>query len=361
MILSTEKITHFQERFPLVSAPLCAKGGFIMSFSLPHRPRRLRRNPANRALARETRVQASDLIYPLFLCEGPGKKEPILTLPGQFRWSVDTVVDECARAHALGIRAVNLFGSSSQKSPMGESASDPDGIVPRAIRALKNALPSLCVQSDVALDPYTSHGHDGLLHEGEIDNDATLVALQHMALVHAEAGADWVSPSDMMDGRVGAIRHFLDLNGHNRVSILSYTAKYASCFYGPFRGALDASPLQGPPDKRSYQMDPANRREALREAALDAAEGADALMVKPAGYYLDVLHELKRVVALPVAAYQVSGEYAMIHAAAEKGWIPLEAAMRESLLCIKRAGADMILTYFAPEMAQSLQRSPEDP
>jgi len=208
----------------------------------------------------------------------------------------------------------------------------------------------------LALDPYTDHGHDGILLKGMVDNDATVAALQKMALCHAEAGADWVSPSDMMDGRVGAIRHFLDMHGHIGVSILSYTAKYASCFYGPFRGALDAAPLGVLPDKKTYQMDPANRPEALREARPDLAEGADPLMVKPASHHLDVLLALGRTFHPPLAAYQVSGEYAMIHAAAEKGWIDLERAMVESLTCIRRAGADMILTYFAPEMARWLQQ-----
>ncbi len=332
-----------------------------MTFSLTQRPRRLRRSAANRGLLRETRVHVSDLVYPMFVIEGEGRVEAIPSLPGCDRFSVDRLVEECGRLRDLGIGTVNLFGSGAAKSPMGESSADPDGLIPRAVRALKAALPDLCVQTDVALDPYTTHGHDGVMIDGEIDNDATLAALQRMALVHAQAGADWVAPSDMMDGRVGAIRHYLDLNGHSRVCILSYTAKYASCFYGPFRGALDTAPLGGGLlDKRTYQMDPANRLEALREAALDAAEGADALMVKPAAYYLDVLREIKNEVRLPVAAYQVSGEYAMIHAAAEKGWISIEAAMRESLLCIKRAGADMILTYFAPAMARSLQELPED-
>lgn len=326
-----------------------------MSYHLPRRNRRLRASAPNRGLQRETRLHPQQLIYPMFLCEGKGEKQAIDSLPGQFRYSPDRLVEVCADNFAKGIHTVNLFGNTRDKSPGGEAALDPDGLVPSAIRLLKQQLPSLNVQSDLALDPYTSHGHDGILLHGRVDNDATVDMLQRMALTHAEAGVDWVAPSDMMDGRVGAIRHFLDMNGHLHVNILAYTAKYASCFYGPFRGALATAPLQQLADKKTYQMDPANRREALREARLDVMEGADAIMVKPASHYLDVVRSLKDNFDLPVAAYQVSGEYAMIHAAAEKGWIDLTAAMAESLTCIARAGADMILTYFAPEMAQHLQ------
>ncbi len=326
-------------------------------YDLPHRPRRLRQSPAHRGLVRETRLSAENLIYPMFLCEGQGEKQPIGTLPGQFRWSVDRLVETCADLIPLGIRTVNLFGQSTQKDPRGSSALDPDGLVPRAVRALKAELPDLCVQTDVALDPYTDHGHDGILVDGRIDNDASLDILARMAVLHGEAGADWVAPSDMMDGRVGVLRAALDAAGLTQTCILAYSAKYASCFYGPFRGALDAAPLQGPPDKKTYQMDPANRMEALREVELDIREGADAVMVKPAGMYLDVVLAVKQQSRLPVAAYQVSGEYAMIHAAAEKGWIDLEKAMLESVLCIRRAGADMILTYFAPELARTLNES----
>lgn len=327
------------------------------SYALPCRPRRLRQSPAHRGLMRETRLSVENLIYPVFLCEGTDQKQPIDTLPGQFRWSVDRLTPFCADLMSLGIGTVNLFGQSTAKDASGSSALDPEGLVPRAVRTLKTALPALCVQTDVALDPYTSHGHDGVLIDGKIDNDASLAVLARMAVLHAEAGADWVAPSDMMDGRVGVIRRALDHAGCTQTCILAYSAKYASCFYGPFRGALDAAPLQGPPDKKSYQMDPANRIEALREIALDVQEGADAVMVKPAGLYLDVVHAVKQQVNLPVAAYQVSGEYAMIHAAAEKGWIDLHAAMLESVLCIRRAGADMILTYFAPELARTLNES----
>jgi len=326
-----------------------------MTFQLPHRNRRLRNSAANRSLQRETRLDPRQLIYPMFLCGGEGRKEPIDTLPGQYRWSPDRLVDICAEHMELGITTVNLFGHTDEKTPMGDGATDPDGLVPRAIRALKAALPELNVQTDIALDPYTTHGHDGVIIDGQVDNDTSIEILQQMAFTHAEAGADWVAPSDMMDGRVGAIRHFLDMHGHTRVGILSYTAKYASCFYGPFRGALKAAPLEGLRDKKTYQMDPANRREALREAQQDAREGADVLMVKPASHYLDVIHELKQATTLPIAAYQVSGEYAMMHAAAEKGWLDLDAGMRESLISIRRAGADMILTYFAPRAARQLK------
>lgn len=325
---------------------------------LTYRPRRLRQSPAHRGLVRENRLSTENLIYPMFLCSGTGQKQAIDTLPGQFRWSVDRLIESCAELQTLGIHTVNLFGQSSEKDPTGQSSLDPEGLVPRAVRALKNEFPDFCVQTDVALDPYTSHGHDGVLLNGQIDNDSSLDMLARMAVLHAEAGADWVAPSDMMDGRVGVLRQALDAAGFTQTCILAYSAKYASCFYGPFRGALDAAPLQGPPDKKTYQMDPANRREALREIELDIAEGADAVMIKPAGMYLDVVLAVKQHVHLPVAAYQVSGEYAMIHAAAEKGWIDLHAAMLESILCIQRAGADMILTYFAPELAKTLKESP---
>lgn len=331
-----------------------------MSFHLPHRPRRLRQNAAIRGLHRETTLTTDHLIYPMFLCGGHGKREEIDSLPGQYRYSPDQLVEACQENLARGIRTINLFGFATEKSNNATAALDPDGMVPTAVRALKAAVPEISIQTDLALDPYTDHGHDGIIKHGKVDNDATVEMLQRMALVHAEAGVDWVSPSDMMDGRVGAIRHYLDMNGHPDVCILSYTAKYASCFYGPFRGALDTAPLASLSDKLTYQMDPANRREAVREAQLDLGEGADALMVKPASHYLDVLLELRQNFNLPMAAYQVSGEYAMIHAAAEKGWVNLKDAMVESLTCIHRAGADMILTYFAPQMAEVLQAGPHN-
>lgn len=328
-----------------------------MSLNLPQRPRRNRQSAANRGLTRETSLSVSDLIFPMFVCEGSGEPEPISTLPGQHRWPISHLVEECKRNAAKGLRSVNLFGYSENKDDSASASWDPDGLIPRAVRTLKAELPDLNVQTDIALDPYTEHGHDGLVVHGEIVNDPTVEALCKMAVCHAEAGVDWVCPSDMMDGRVGAIRHRLDMKGYPRVSILAYTAKYASCFYGPFRGALDSAPKSG--DKKTYQMDPANRREAIRETILDANEGADAIMVKPAGLYLDVVSAVRDACQLPIAAYQVSGEYAMIMAAAEKNWIDLDRAVIESALCIKRAGADMILTYFAPFLADYLQKEPE--
>ena len=328
-----------------------------MTFQLTHRARRLRQSPANRGLQRETTLNVASLIYPMFLCEGSGQAEPIPSMPGRFRYSPDRLVEVCAENFKLGIGTVNLFACTPHKSEMAEEAVNPDGLIPRAVRLLKREMPRLNVQTDLALDPYTPHGHDGVILNGRVDNDATVGLLQKMAKVHAEAGVDWVAPSDMMDGRVGAIRHFLDMHGHIHVSILAYTAKYASCFYGPFRGALNTAALSGPRDKSTYQMDPANRREALREAMQDIQEGADAIMVKPASHYLDVIHMLREQVSTPIAAYQVSGEYAMLHAAAEKGLLDLDRAMYESLLSIRRAGADMILTYFAPAMARLLAAS----
>jgi len=324
-----------------------------MPLNIPHRPRRLRAHAANRGLARETLLSAKDFIYPMFVRGGDGAPDPIPTLPGQCRWPIPRLVERCAENLALGIQTVNLFGQCTEKDDRASRAADPDGLIPRAIRALKAALPALNVQSDIALDPYTDHGHDGLLIDGRVANDETIAVLADMALAHARAGVDWIAPSDMMDGRVGALRHALDAAGFSSVSILAYSAKYASAFYGPFRGALDSAPRSG--DKKTYQMDPANAREALREVLLDVREGADAVMVKPASHYLDVLWQVRQATHLPVAAYQVSGEYAMLHAAAERGWIDLRAGMVESLTCIKRAGADMILTYFAPEMARVLQ------
>lgn len=322
------------------------------SLDLPFRPRRLRRSTAVRALARETLLHPGDLIYPVFVTEGEGVRDPILTMPGQNRLSIDELVKEAERVTALGIGAMNLFGYSRDKDDGASGAYDPEGLVPRAVRALKTAIPELCVQTDIALDPYTEHGHDGLVVDGEIVNDETVDVLCKMAVTHAEAGVDWVAPSDMMDGRVGAIREALDLAGHEQVAILAYSAKYASCFYGPFRGALDSAPKEG--DKKTYQMDPANLREALKEVELDIEEGADVVMVKPALAYLDIIRAVREQFDVPVAAYNVSGEYSMIKAAAEKGWLDGDQAMMEALLSIKRAGADMILTYFAPDAAALL-------
>ena len=319
---------------------------------LTHRPRRLRQTPAIRSLVSETALSVDDLIYPLFATEGSGRREPIDSMPGQFRLSVDELVRECTAIRELGIPAVNLFGYCAAKDDLATGAYDPDGLIQRAVRALKAEVPELCIQTDIALDPYTNHGHDGLVIDGEIVNDETLEVLAKMALSHAEAGVDWVAPSDMMDGRVGAIRRQLDQAGHTQVGILAYSAKYASCFYGPFRGALDSAPKKG--DKKTYQMDPANGREALREIALDIDEGADVVMVKPALAYLDVIARARAAFDVPIAAYNVSGEYGMILAAAEKGWVDRDQAVDEVLHAIKRAGADMILTYFAKEVAQRL-------
>ncbi|NKB72552.1 MAG: porphobilinogen synthase [Candidatus Latescibacteria bacterium] len=320
--------------------------------NLTQRPRRLRRTPAVRNLVRETSLAVDDLIYPLFVTEGSQRREPIDSMPGQFRFSVDELVRECASIRALGIPAVNLFGYAADKDDLATGAYDPNGLIQRAVRALKAEVPELCIQTDIALDPYTNHGHDGLVVDGEIVNDETLEVLGKMALSHAEAGVDWVAPSDMMDGRVGAIRQQLDQAGYTQVGILAYSAKYASCFYGPFRGALDSAPKKG--DKKTYQMDPANSREALREIALDIDQGADVVMVKPALAYLDIIARARATFDVPIAAYNVSGEYGMILAAAEKGWVDRDQAIDEVLHAIKRSGADMILTYFAVEVAQRL-------
>ncbi len=317
-----------------------------------YRPRRLRRSEPIRSLVRETELRAGELIAPLFIKEGKSLREPIDTMPGQFRLSPDQLVREAKELWELGVRAVNLFGYSPKKDEDATEACNPEGIIPRAVRTVKDALPDLCVQTDIALDPYSVHGHDGLVVKGEVVNDETVEVLSRMAVVHAEAGVDWVAPSDMMDGRVGAIRDALDEAGFPQVGILAYSAKYASCFYGPFRGALDSAPRAG--DKKTYQMDPANTREALKEVALDIEEGADVVMVKPALAYLDVIARVRAAFDVPVAAYNVSGEYGMIVAAAERGWIDRDRAVLEALTSIKRAGADMILTYFAKEAARLL-------
>lgn len=326
----------------------------------PSRPRRNRRTPAIRALLRETTLDAGHLIYPLFVQDG--QTQPIDAMPGQNRWSLDGLCGEVERARKLGIGAVVLFPKvpDDKKTEAGEHAFDPDGLAQRAIRAVKQAVPGVCVITDVALDPYNSDGHDGIVSAaGEVLNDETIDVLVKQAISHADAGADIVAPSDMMDGRIGAIRSALDDAGYVNTSIMSYTAKYASAFYGPFRGALDSSPRANsggkpiPEDKSTYQMDPANAREALRELDLDVEEGADIVMVKPAGPYLDVIHRLRQATDLPIAAYQVSGEYAMIKAAGAGG-MDEKALVLETLTGIRRAGADMVLTYFAPQVAQWL-------
>ena len=313
-----------------------------------HRPRRLRRTESIRSLVRETWLHASDFILPLFVVEGKNQRQPIETMPGQYRFSVDEVVRECIQIYDLGIPAVNLFGYSSKKDDLATQAFAPNGLIPKAIKAIKQEVPGLSIQTDIALDPYTEHGHDGLLINEEVVNDETIAVLCKMAISHAEAGVDWVAPSDMMDGRIGAIRQSLDSNGFQNVNILSYSAKYASGFYGPFRGALNSTPKSG--DKKTYQMDPANVREALREVSLDIDEGADVVMVKPALAYLDVISTVRQTFEIPIAAYNVSGEYGMLIAAADRGWLNREQAVLETLTAIKRAGADVILSYFAKEV-----------
>ncbi len=303
-------------------------------------------------MVRETRLAREDLILPLFVVEGSGIREAVASMPGVHRFSVDRVVLEAKRVADLGVPAVILFGIPDEKDARGSGADDPDGIVQRAARAISDSLPSLCVVTDVCLCEYTDHGHCGLLSGREVDNDASLERLARTALSHARAGASIVAPSDMMDGRVAAIRRELDANGFEDVAILAYAAKFASAFYGPFRDAAESAPEFG--DRRGYQMDPPNRREALREMQLDLEEGADMLMVKPALPYLDVLADARREFRVPLAAYHVSGEYSMIKAAGERGWLEADRAMEEALVSIKRAGADLILTYAAAEMAERL-------
>jgi len=324
---------------------------------LVRRMRRNRATPALRSLIRETALRREDLIQPLFVQAGEGETEPVDSMPGIVRHTLHSAVEECRKIEGLGIPAVALFPCIEQslKDPSGAHASDPANILFKALGQIKSTCPSLLLIADVALDPYTSHGHDGLLAPcGGVDNDSTVEALSRLALAQAEAGADVVAPSDMMDGRVWAIRQTLDDSGYQHTGILSYAAKYASAYYGPFRDAVKSRSLHAPLDKRGYQMDPANVREALLEVRLDEEEGADMVMVKPAGAYLDVIRAVREATLLPVAAYQVSGEYAQIHAAAQLGWLDYEATRDESLLAIKRAGADMILTYFAAEVAASL-------
>ena len=313
------------------------------------RMRRLRRSEALRRLSREARLSRDDLVLPLFAVEGTRVRQSVASMPGVFRLSPDEIAEEAKRVADLGIPAVILFGVPAAKDARGSGADRPDGIAQRAVEAAKRAAPDLCVITDVCLCEYTDHGHCGLVENGEVANDPSLERLAAAALSHARAGADVVAPSDMMDGRVGAIRRALDANGFAEVAILAYAAKYASAFYGPFREAAESAPAFG--DRRGYQLDPPNRREALREMALDLAEGADVLMVKPALPYLDVLAEARRRFEVPLAAYHVSGEYAMLMAAAERGWLDGARAMLEALVSIKRAGADWILTYAAKEIA----------
>ncbi|HSF69378.1 MAG TPA: porphobilinogen synthase [Nitrospira sp.] len=316
------------------------------------RLRRLRQHEAFRRMVRETRLSSSDLIYPMFVTEGKDQRQEIASMPGQFRLSIDLLVKEAGEVAGLGIPAIMLFGVPDRKDERGTPGYDPNGIVQRAIKTVKDHVPGLLVITDVCIDEYTNHGHCGIVKDGRILNDETLDCLRAMARTHAQAGADMVAPSDMMDGRVAAIRSELDQAGYPDLPIMAYAAKFASCFYAPFRDAAGSAPQFG--DRQSYQMDPANRREALREIALDVEEGADIVMVKPALPYLDVIAAARAHTSLPVAAYQVSGEYSMIKAAGNAGWLDESRAMLESLLAIKRAGADLILTYFAKDAARSL-------
>lgn len=316
------------------------------------RLRRLRRSPALRALVRETELSSRDFMLPLFVRPGENIRNDVRSMPGVQQLSVDTLVKKCEEAFKDGVGSVILFGIPDHKDALGSGAYDENGIIPQSVRALKKALPDLIVATDVCLCEYTDHGHCGAIAAGDVDNDATLELLAKESLAHARAGADIVAPSDMMDGRIGYIRKALDREGFEKTAILAYAAKFASGFYGPFRDAAESPPQFG--DRRSYQMDPANAREAMREIALDIEEGADMVMIKPALPYLDIIHEARRRFDLPLAAYQVSGEYAMIHAAAANGWIDLDTTMMESLTAIKRAGADIILTYFARKAARML-------
>lgn len=321
-----------------------------------HRNRRLRTTDAMRALVRETVLTPNDFMFPMFIAEGQNVEIPIPSMPGIFRRSVDLTVKEVKELWSLGVKAVNIYVkvSDNLKDNTGKEAWNPDGLMQQAIKAIKDAVPGMVVMPDVALDPYSIYGHDGIVENGEILNDPTVDALTRMSLSHADAGADFVAPSDMMDGRVLAIRKALEENGHHNVGIMSYSAKYASSFYGPFRDALDSAPGFG--DKKTYQMDYANRIEAIKEALHDVEEGADIVMVKPGIAYLDIVREVKNSVNVPVSVYQVSGEYAMVKAAAEKGWLDHDRIMLEQLYCIKRAGADIISTYFAKEAAILLNK-----
>ncbi len=316
------------------------------------RLRRLRRNEQLRRLVRQTRLSPDHLVLPLFVRPGEGVRRPIPSMPGNFQLSVDELLTDCREAHDLGIPAVLLFGIPSRKDPVGSEAYAPDGIVQQAVEAIKDAVPELLVITDVCMCEYTDHGHCGVIRDGDVDNDATLELLAREALSHVRAGADMVAPSDMMDGRVGFIRRRLDEAGFSHIPIMAYSAKYASHFYGPFRDAAESPPRFG--DRRGYQMDPANGDEALREVELDILEGADIVMVKPALAYLDIIWRVKQAFGLPVAAYNVSGEFSMVKAAAEKGWLDERAVATEILTAIRRAGADIVITYFARQAARWL-------
>ena len=317
------------------------------------RPRRLRKSPAIRDMVRETNLSVKDLIAPMFVRYGRGIKEPIPSMPGQYRFSQDSIVAEVKEIWDMGIPAIILFGIPDKKDPIGSGSWAEDGVVQQAIKAIKDSIPDIVVITDVCLCEYTDHGHCGIPKNGIIDNDTTLEYLQRQAVSHAKAGADIVAPSDMMDGRVAAIRDALDEEGYVDVAILSYAVKYASGFYGPFRDAAESAPQFG--DRSTYQMDPANALEAIKEASLDIDEGADMVMVKPALPYLDIIYRVRQICDIPVAAYNVSGEYAMLKAADERGWLDGTRCMLEMLVSIKRAGADLILTYFAKDVARLLQ------
>jgi len=320
-----------------------------------YRPRRLRKNELFRRMVRETKLSVDDLIYPLFAAAGKGIRKEVPSMPGVFQLSVENLAKEVKEVRSLGIPAILLFGIPAKKDPLGSDATSDKGIIQTAIRAIKDAVPGVLVITDVCFCEYTDHGHCGILtKDGDVDNDATLAILAESALSHARAGADMVAPSDMMDGRVAAIREALDKDRFAGIPIMSYAAKYASGFYGPFRDAAESTPKSG--DRRSYQMDPPNAREALREVALDVQEGADIVMVKPALAYLDILWRVREAFDLPVAAYNVSGEYSLVKAAAKLGWVDGERVMMEILMGIKRAGADLILTYSAKEAAKILSR-----
>lgn len=326
------------------------------------RGRRLRVNESIRSIVRETTLSPADFMFPMFIAEGENYQSEIPSMPGIFRRSLDLTVEEVKELFALGIRAVNIYVKvdESLKDNTGKEAWNPNGLMQRAIRAIKSACPEMIVMPDVALDPYSIYGHDGIIENGDVANDATNDALVKMAVSHAQAGADFVAPSDMMDGRVLRLRQGLDAAGFQQVGIMSYSAKYASAFYGPFRDALDSAPREAdvvvPKDKKTYQMDYANRIEAVKEALMDVEEGADMLMVKPGIAYLDIVREVKNAVNVPVTVFHVSGEYAMIKAAAERGWLDHDKIMMEQLMCIKRAGASLISTYFAKEAAILLNK-----
>ena len=324
-----------------------------MAHEMIIRPRRLRNSPGLRKMMRETALSPADFIYPLFVVPGSGIRKPIEALAGQYHLSPDQAAEAAAEIYGLGVPSVLLFGLPATKDPLGASGADPEGPVQSAIRAIKKKVPEMVVVTDVCLCEYTDHGHCGVIAGGTVDNDATLPLLAAQALSHARAGADLVAPSDMMDGRVGAIRSLLDQEGFDHLPIMSYSVKYASAFYGPFREAAGCAPQFG--DRQSYQMDPARRREALLEMELDIAEGADLVMVKPAGPYLDIIRDLRERCDLPLAAYQVSGEFAMLMAAARAGLLDEKKAALESLIAIKRAGADLIITYLAPQAARWLR------